>query len=72
MRIGHRESGTANRFLVPFLNNRLGYFKSVNWQPGSTCLFLILVYNTEVSKVQIGNKDPVPGSFLTILGFVLI
>ena len=77
MRIGNRESGTANWFLVPFLNNRLGYLQicklaTGNLEPGTTCLFLILVYNTEISKVQIGNKDPVPGSFLTILGFVLI
>ena len=43
-----------------------------NLEPGTTCLFLILVYNNEVSNVQIGNKNPVPGSFLTILGFVLI
>ena len=62
MRIGNRESGTANWFLVPFLNNRLEYFKSVNWQRGILnrellACFFILVYNTEVSKVQIGNKD---------------
>ena len=25
-------------------------------------MFLILVYYTNVSKVQIGNKEPVPGS----------
>ena len=31
--------------------------------------FLILVYYTNVSKVQIGNKEPVPGSLLTIIGF---
>ena len=35
-------------------------------------LFLILVYNTNVSKKQIGNKEPVPGSFLTIIGFMLV
>ena len=43
-----------------------------NREPGTGSLFLILVCNTNISKVQIGNKDPVPGSFLTILGFVLI
>ena len=73
----NRESGTANWFLVPYLNNRLGYFKSVNWQQGILnrellACSIFFIYNTEVSKVQIGNKDPVHGSFLTILGFVLI
>ena len=34
--------------------------------------YLILVYNTNVSKVQIGNKEPVPGSLLTIIGFILV
>ena len=68
MRIGNRESGSANWFFVPFLNK----LATGNLEPGTTYLFLISVYNTEVSKVQIGNKDPVPGSFLTILGFVLI
>ena len=34
MRIGYRESGTDNWFLVPYLSNRLGYFKSVTWQQG--------------------------------------
>ena len=29
--------------------------------------FFILVY-TKVLKVQIGNKESVPGSFLTIIG----
>ena len=38
----------------------------------SAALFLILVYNTNVSKVQIGNKEPVPGSLLTIIGFILV
>ena len=31
-----------------------------------------LVYYTNVSKVQIGNKEPVPGSLLTIFGFILV
>ena len=34
--------------------------------------YLILVYNTNVSKVQIGKKEPVPGSLLTIIGFILV
>ena len=39
---------------------------------GNCSLFLILVYNTKVLKVQIGNKESVPGSFLTIIGFILV
>ena len=30
------------------------------------------VYITNVSKVQIENKEPVPGAFLTIVGFILV
>ena len=77
MRIGNRESGTANRFLAPFLNNRLGYFKSVNWQQGilnrkvlACSLFWYII--PRFQKCKSGIKDPVPGSFSTILGFVLI
>ena len=29
------------------------------------------MYNTNVSKVQFGNKEPVPGSFLIIIGLIL-
>ena len=70
--IGNRESGTGNSFLVPYLSKRLGYFKIVdrkqgigNREPGTSSLFLIWLYITNVSKVQIRNKEPVPGSFLT-------
>ena len=57
----------------------MGYFKTVdrkqgigNREPGASSLFLIWVCNTNVSKVQIGNKEPVPRSFLTIIGFILV
>ena len=60
------------------MSKRLGYFKIVdrekgigNRDSGTKFLFLIEVCNTNVSKVQIGNKEPAPGSFLTIFGFVL-
>ena len=43
-----------------------------NREPGTSSLFLILVCNTNVSKVQVGNKEPVSGSFLTIIGFILV
>ena len=77
LRIGNRESGTGNWFLVPYLSKCLGYFKIIDWrtgnrEPGTSYLFLILVCNTNVSKVQIGNKEPVPGSFLTIMLFILV
>ena len=69
--IGNRESGTGNWFLVPYLRKRVGYIKTVdqeqgigNREPGTSSLFLIWVYITNVSKVQIGKKEPVPGSFL--------
>ena len=79
LRIGNRESGTGNWFLVPYLGKRLGYFKIIdreqgigNREPGTSSLFLILVCNTNISNVQIGNKEPVPGSFLIIILFILV
>ena len=79
LRIGNWELGTGNWFLVPYLSKRLGYLKIIdreqgigNREPGTSSLFLILVCNTNISKVQIGNKEPVPGSFLTIILFILV
>ena len=79
LRIGSRESGTGNWFLDLYLSKRLGYFKIIdqeqgigNPEPGTSSLFLILVCNSNISKVQIGNKEPVPGSFLTIILFILV
>ena len=70
LRIGNRESGTGNWFLVPYLSKCLWYFKIIdrqqgigNREPGIGSLFLILVCNTNISKVQIGNKEPVPDFF---------
>ena len=72
--IGNRESGTGNWFLVPHLSKRLGYFKILigNRKSGTRLFFLILVCNTNIHKVQIGNKEPVPGSLFTIIGFILL
>ena len=39
----NRESGTGNWFLVPYLSNLLGYFKTVNWQQGICNRELVLV-----------------------------
>ena len=67
IRIGNRESGTANWFLVPFLNNRLGYFKSVNWQQGilnrellAFSLFWYIIPRFQKSKSGIRIQFPVP------------
>ena len=37
-----------------------------NGESGTSSLFLILVYITSVSKVQIGNKEPVLDSFFSL------
>ena len=72
--IGIRESRTENWFLVSYLSKREGYFNTVdreqgigNRDPETSSLSLILVYKTNVSKWQIGNKEPVPGTFSTLL-----
>ena len=43
-----------------------------NRESGHKSLFLILACNTNGSKVRIGNKEPVPGSFLTITCLILV
>ena len=35
LRIGNRESGTGNWFLVPYLSKCLGYFKTVKSETGN-------------------------------------
>ena len=79
LRNGSPESGTGDWFLVPYLSKRLGYLKIINREqgignrePGTGSLFLILVCNTTISKLQIGNKQPVPDSFLTIILFIQV
>ena len=79
LRIGNRESGTWNWFLVPYLSKRLGYFKIIdceqgigNREPGTSSLFLISVCNTNISELQIENKEPVPSSLLIIILFILV
>ena len=41
LRIGNRESGTGNWFLVPYLNKRLGYFKIIDREQGIGNLELV-------------------------------
>ena len=73
--IRNREPGTGSSFLISvnvrdISNVLIGHRKS---KTGN--LFLVPyfgIYVTNVSKVQIGNKEPVPGSFLTIIGFILV
>ena len=43
-----------------------------NRESGTKSLFPIWACNTNVSKVQIGSKEPVPGSFLTIIWLILV
>ena len=54
-------------------------YEANNWEPGignresgTKSLFLNWACNTNVSNVQIGNKEPVPGSFLTIIWLILV
>ena len=66
--IGNRESGTGNLVPCSLFEKKCGIYQNCrsgtgNREPGTSCLFLIWVYITNVSKVQIGNKEPVPGSF---------
>ena len=55
----------------------MGYFKIVDREQGIgnrelVPCSLFWVCNTNISKVQIENKEPVRGSFLTIIGFILV
>ena len=75
--IGNRKSVTGNRQLGPCslfekTSRIFQNFKIGNRESGTGNWFLILVYITNVSKVQIGNKEPVPGSLLTITGFIQV
>ena len=46
--------------------------ESGNREPATSSLFFILVKRIYISKVQIGNKEPVSYSFLALLGFILV
>ena len=63
--IGNRESGTGNRFLVPYLKKPLGYFKTVksetgNREPETSSLFWYIILMFQKCKSGIRNQFPVP------------
>ena len=65
--IGNRESGTGNKFLVPYLRKRLGYFKTVksetgNREPGTgnSTYFWYIILMFQKCKSGIRNQFPVP------------
>ena len=67
MRIGNRESGTGNWFLVAYLSSFLGYFKTVNWQQGiwnrelvARSLFWYITPMFQKYKSGIRKQFPVP------------
>ena len=41
LRIGNRDSGTGNWFLVPYLSKCLGYFKNIDLEQGIGNQFLV-------------------------------
>ena len=72
LRIGNRELFPCSLFVKTSRIFQNYWSRTGNRGPGTSSLFLILVCNTYISKVQIGNKKPVPGSFLTIILFILV
>ena len=67
LRIGNRESGTGNWFLVPYLSKRLRYFKIIDREQGignrelvpcSLFWYVIPIFLT--CKSGIRNQFPVP------------
>ena len=67
LRIGNRESGTGNWFLVPFLSKRLGYFKIIDREQGignrelvPCSLFWYVIPISLKCKSGIRNQFPVP------------
>ena len=63
--IGNLESGTGNWFLVPYISNRLEYFKTVksetgNREPGNSSLFLYIIPKFQKCNSGIRNHFPVP------------
>ena len=77
LRIGNRESGTGNWFLVPYLSKRLGYFRIIDREQGlgnrelvPCSLFWYVLPIFLKCKSGIRNHFPVP--FLIIILFILV
>ena len=67
LRIGNRESGTGNWFLVPYLSKHLGYFKIIDCEQGignrelvPCSLFRYVIPIFLNCKSGIRNQFPVP------------
>ena len=67
LRIGNREPGTGNWFLVPYLSKRLGYFKIIDREQGignrelvPCSLFWYVIPIFLKCKSGIRNQFPVP------------
>ena len=67
LRIGNRESGTGNWFLVPYLSKRLGYLKIIDREQGigngelfPCSLFWYVIPIFLKCKSGIRNQFPVP------------
>ena len=67
LRIGNRESGTGNWFLVPYLSKRLGYLKIIDREQGIgnreivlCSLFWYVIPVFLKRKSGISNQLPVP------------
>ena len=63
--IGNQETGTCTWFLVPYMSNRLGYFKTVksetaNREPGNGSLFWYIIPMFQKCNSGIRNQFPVP------------
>ena len=65
--IGNRESGTENKFLVPYLSKRVGYFRTVDRKQGignrelvPCSLFWYVIPMFQMCKSGIRNQFPVP------------
>ena len=73
--IGNRESGSGNWFLVPYLSNRLKYFKTVKSGTGNRelvpcSIFWYVIPIFLMCKSGIWNQFPV--RFLTIILFIQV
>lgn len=57
LRIGHRESGTGYLFLVSYLNKRVGYIKTVNWEQGTSRQFFFEYLFTYIRELLVHQPN---------------